>query len=133
MTAARTGAADAVQALLDHHADVNAKETTRGQTALMWAAGEGHVETIKALVARGADLKTRENGGWTAFLFAAREGQIDAVRALLALGADVNETLVPPAGGRGRGRYPEVAAGVAGAPPARGPAAPPGGPSALVL
>jgi ankyrin repeat protein len=135
LTAARTGAVDAVNALLAHGAEVNAKETVRAQTPLMWAAGEGHVEAIKALLARGADLKARDNGGWTAFLFAVREGQLDAVRALVALGADVNEMLLSPAGGRGRGRYAGAAAGVAGAPPARGrgPAAPAGGPSALAL
>lgn len=133
MTAARTGAVDAVNALLTHGAQVNAKETVRAQTPLMWAAGEGHVETMKALVARGADMKTRDNGGWTAFLFAVREGQLDAVRTFVALGADVNEMLLPPSGGRGRGRYAGAAAGVAGAPPARGPAAPAGGPSALGL
>ena len=38
MTAARTGNADAVQALVAHGADVNAREGWRGQTALMWAA-----------------------------------------------------------------------------------------------
>lgn len=133
MTAARTGAVDGVNALLTHGAQVNAKETVRAQTPLMWAAGEGHVETIKALVARGADMKTRDNGGWSAFLFAVREGQLDAVRTFVALGADVNEMLVPPSGGRGRGRYVGAAAGVAGAPPARGPEALAGGPSALGL
>jgi ankyrin repeat protein len=136
MTAARTGIADAVNALLAHGADVNAKETTHGQNALMWAAGEGHVEAIKTLLAHGADMKVRDSGGWSAFLFAVREGQIDAVRAMVALGADVNEALIPPAGGRGRGRYgAPVVAGDPAAPAARGrgPATPPGGPSALVL
>ena len=40
MTAARTGKVDAVKVLLAHGADVNFKESRRGQTALMWAAAE---------------------------------------------------------------------------------------------
>ena len=38
MLAAAAGNADAVKALLDHGADVNAKETVKGETALMFAA-----------------------------------------------------------------------------------------------
>ena len=44
MTAARTGVPAAVKALLAHGADVNAKESWRGQSALMWAAAEGHAD-----------------------------------------------------------------------------------------
>ena len=42
MEASRTGNVDAMKVLLDHGADVNAKETLRGTTPLMWAADEGH-------------------------------------------------------------------------------------------
>ena len=38
MTAVDNGHIDAVSALLEHGADVNAKESRGGQTALMWAA-----------------------------------------------------------------------------------------------
>src|SRR5438034_9744332 len=38
MTAARTGKIEAVKALLSHGAVVDAKESRRGQTAVMWAA-----------------------------------------------------------------------------------------------
>ena len=40
MLAARAGNAGAVKALLDRDATVNAREKTRGQTGLMWAAAE---------------------------------------------------------------------------------------------
>jgi ankyrin repeat protein len=110
MTAARTGIPAAVKTLLAYGADVNAKETWRGQTALMWAAAEGHAETIQLLLEAGAQINARSNTGWTALLFAAREGQIAAVKTLLAGGADVNETLLArPGRGRGAG-----AAGVGG-------------------
>ena len=47
--------------LLDHGADVNAKETLRGTTPLMWAADEGHAAAVKLLIERGADIKARSN------------------------------------------------------------------------
>ena len=46
----------------------------RAQTALMWAAAEGHDDVIRALVAKGADLAARSKNGFTPLLFAAREG-----------------------------------------------------------
>ena len=49
MTAARTGNADAVKVLLDHGANVNAKEKTLGETALMWAAAENHADAAREL------------------------------------------------------------------------------------
>ena len=59
--ASRTGKVDAMKVLLDHGADVNAKETLRGTTALMWAADEGHAPAIQLLIQRGADIKARSN------------------------------------------------------------------------
>src|SRR5262249_43448714 len=91
---------------LDHGANVNAKESWRGQTALMWAAAEGNSEVIKLLLAHGADTKIRSNGAFTAFLFAVREGRIPAVKTFLELGADLNESLLVrrrPGGGGGGG------------------------------
>ena len=61
MEASRTGNVDAIKVLLDHGADVNAKETLRGTTPLMWAADEGHAPAIQLLIQRGADIKARSN------------------------------------------------------------------------
>jgi len=52
MTAARTGSAEAVKLFLDRGADPNSKETTNGETALMWAAATGNLEMVKLLVQR---------------------------------------------------------------------------------
>ena len=42
--------------LLDRGADVNAKDLTNGQNALMFAAANGRTEVVKLLVSRGAEL-----------------------------------------------------------------------------
>ncbi|MEQ1908517.1 MAG: ankyrin repeat domain-containing protein, partial [Vicinamibacterales bacterium] len=68
----------------------------RGQTALMWAAAEGHVETVEALITAGADFRTPLDSGFTPLLFAVREGKIAVVRTLLKAGANVNETVKRP-------------------------------------
>ena len=101
MTAARTGARSVVTALLSHGARADAKDDRRGQSALMWAAAEGHAAIVEDLIAAGADFRTRLASGFTPLLFAVREGRLDVVRVLLKAGADVNEAI--PTEGRRRG------------------------------
>ncbi len=55
MTAAASGSGAAVEMLIDHGAEVNAREGAHGQTALMFAAALGRAESIQALLAHGAD------------------------------------------------------------------------------
>ncbi|MCH7687400.1 MAG: ankyrin repeat domain-containing protein [Planctomycetes bacterium] len=93
MIAARTGKPESVHALLSHGAKPNLRENWRGQTALMWAAAEGHVTTLETLIKAGANRETRSKGGFTAFLFAVRQGRIGVVRSLRTAGADVNQRL----------------------------------------
>lgn len=102
MTAARTGALASVKALVSRGASVDSKDERRGQTALMWAAAEGHADVVQALIDADADFGTRVPSGFTPLLFAVREGRIDVVRVLLKAGADVNET-IPADAGRRRG------------------------------
>ena len=115
MSCARTGSADALAALFDHGANnVNAREESHGQTALMWAAAQKNPAAVQVLLAHGADVHARStthllpvslgNGnpfeeytmqpqrGSTPLLFAARNGRIENARLLLDAGADVNET-----------------------------------------
>ena len=112
MTAARTGNADVVAALLDRGAIINAQESQLGETALMWAASENHAAVVKLLTARGADVNLRSNsltfpkdrfglegvltilprGNWTALMYAARDGAPEAAAALLDAGAEINAT-----------------------------------------
>jgi len=84
-----------MQVLYRAGANVNAKESWHGQTALMWAAASNHPAAIETLKELGADFSIRSDGGFTALLFAVREGALEAVQTLLRLGADVNDTIQP--------------------------------------
>ena len=91
--AARNDRVDALRALVEHGARVDA-DVYRG-TALAWAAATGRVAAIEALVALGADVDARGTFGGlehgsavTALHLAAQSGKTEAVRALLAAGAD---------------------------------------------
>ncbi len=120
MTCANTGTLEAVRALLDNGANVNAAESTQLQTALMWAAAERYPEVVALLIERGANvhavsklipeaepfhvetpgsmglnfahtLRFREyTGGFTALLFAAQQGDVESARLLLDAGADID-------------------------------------------
>jgi ankyrin repeat protein len=111
MTAARTGNLSVVRALVAAGADVNAQERTHSQTALMWAAGENHVDVVRLLLDHGARTSARTParvnrsvratreccasnyvGGFTPLLFAAQQGHLETARLLLSRGADINET-----------------------------------------
>ena len=95
MVAARTGVVDSVTALLRHGADagIDAREGWRGQTALMWAAAEGHAAVVAPLAAAGADVDARSGGGFTPLAFAVRAGHGDTVEALIEVGANVDLVL----------------------------------------
>ena len=93
MVAARTGVVHSIVSLLEHGADPSARESWRGQTALMWAAAERHADVVGPLVAAGADVDGRSDAGFTPLMFAARLGHVETVDALLDAGADIHQTL----------------------------------------
>jgi ankyrin repeat protein len=103
MTCAGSGSAEAVRALIARGAEVNVTEPRQNQTALMWAAAEGHGHVVRTLIEHKADLQARTKKGFTALHFAAREGRLDIARLLLAAGMDVNSRSRPDGSEKGRG------------------------------
>ena len=102
---------EAVKALLARGAKPDARER-RGQTALMWAAAEGHTAVVRALIEAGADINATLDSGFTPFFFAVREGHLDTVRAFLAAGVDVNAMMQRrESGPAARARYKPVGKG----------------------
>ena len=86
LLAARGGYTATVDALLAANANVNARSKF-GDSALMAAALNGHLDLVKKLRSRGAEL---EGPGWTPLIYAATGGQDAVINYLLAEGANIN-------------------------------------------
>ncbi len=110
MLASSLGSLKIAQLLIARGANVNAVESFRGQTALMWAAAEDHPDVVDLLLAHHADVKLRakdddwprqmtsepraqfrQTGGLTALLYATRSGCYRCAVAIVKAGADVNQ------------------------------------------
>jgi ankyrin repeat protein len=85
-TAARNGYRATVDVLLAAKAKVGAKNRV-GDTPLMGAALNGHLEIVRKLRTQGADLDPH---GWTPLIYAATGGHDDVVTYLLDQGANIN-------------------------------------------
>jgi ankyrin repeat protein len=109
MLAARTGNVAVARLLVQHGADVNQRESYRDQSAVMWAAAQGHTDMVAFLVSQKADLTVqaqdnewmtqisseprvqyRPTGGLTPLLYAARAGCLGCVTSMVQAGADVD-------------------------------------------
>ena len=71
-----------VDALLAAKANVNARSAV-GDSAIMAAALNGHLDIVKKLRARGAEIN---HAGWTPLIYAATGGQDAVIEYLLAEG-----------------------------------------------
>ncbi|KAF5363277.1 hypothetical protein D9756_000056 [Leucocoprinus leucothites] len=78
-----------LQATLTAASQINAINSD-GQTALHYAAENGHSETVRCLAELGADLSTEDADGRTALHFSAENGHSETVRCLAELGANLN-------------------------------------------
>ncbi len=75
LIAASYGFHPIVTLLAEAGADVNARETTSGKTALFYLIPSGNVTTIKLLLDKGAKIDMSDNAGDTPLLLAKRLGQ----------------------------------------------------------
>ncbi|CAE7287524.1 ANK1 [Symbiodinium natans] len=82
MYAAKHGYREAVQALLDHRAEVETEDED-GFTPLMWAARFGHPEVVEILLEHGARVEAQNPSGWTSLSLAVTFDHPEVVHALL--------------------------------------------------
>lgn len=115
--AAVNGNAALLQILLEAGADPMATVLENGETPLMFAARSGNPDSVAVLLDAGADIEAREDyRGSNALLWAAEQNHADVVQLLIERGVNVNarsKTIIT------EGR--------------RGPSAPTGGLTALML
>ncbi len=67
-----------------------AAEEPHGASALVTAAGNGNLETVKSLLKKGVDVNFKAEDGSTALMRAASNGDVEMTRFLLSKGADVS-------------------------------------------
>ena len=94
LEAAQLGDSEAVQALLDSGANVEARDFEFEATPLMVAAGQGHLDIVRTLLGAGADVDASDKDGWTALMWAAQGDWVDVSRLLLTTGADVDTSAI---------------------------------------
>ena len=90
--AAMKGSRDAVRALLQRGADVNAPQVD-GTTALHWAVRQDDLELAAWLIAAGARVSTANRDGATPMQLAALNGNGPMLELLIKAGADPNARL----------------------------------------
>ncbi|MHC4251452.1 MAG: ankyrin repeat domain-containing protein, partial [Planctomycetota bacterium] len=88
--AAQRGDAEVVRKCLAEGVAVDARVSRWKRTALGQAAGGGHTEVVKLLLAAGADVNAGDVDGQTPLHHAVSEGCLEDVELLIEAGANVN-------------------------------------------
>ena len=83
---AYSGSSDAIDALIEHGVDVNARQAIYEGTALIVAAWQGDVDLVHHLLDLGADPTLTTNDGTTASKWARVGGDQDLANLLVTLG-----------------------------------------------
>ncbi|MEW6542805.1 MAG: ankyrin repeat domain-containing protein [Nitrospirota bacterium] len=90
LTAAGSGDTKAVLDALGEGTDVNAAVPLVGTRALTLAAAHGHLDTVRALLDKGADVNASDLTGWTPLHAAAYKGDPEVIQLLVEKGALVS-------------------------------------------
>ena len=88
--AAQSGNTAAILDLLKKGLDVNARDDQDGRTILMHATWFGHIDVMRILIDKGADVNAKNKNGATALILAADKGNAEIVSFLIDKGADFN-------------------------------------------
>jgi len=90
MQAAADGQLRHVKLLIKAGANLLAIDTDYGDTALTWAANQGHAECVRELLAASVDANSANWYGWCGLVYAATYNHPECIRELLAAGADIS-------------------------------------------
>jgi ankyrin repeat protein len=90
LRAVHAGDVKTVAGYLDKGLDPNTTDSV-GLTLLMNASRLGHVELVKLLIARKANVALRSPHGDTALMYASLKGQLAVAQVLITHGAKVNQ------------------------------------------
>jgi len=89
--AARFERPEVIKLLLEHGADLSARNPGGNRTALFPAAWAGNVAVAEVLIVAGADVGAKDSYGLTALQLAAEAGQKEAAELLIAHGARIDD------------------------------------------
>ena len=70
--------------MLEHKADIEAKDKKEGMTALVLAAEKGHADAVRVLLEHKADIKAKDGWGRTAMQYASALHRSEVVKVLKA-------------------------------------------------
>ncbi|EXA36468.1 hypothetical protein FOQG_11195 [Fusarium oxysporum f. sp. raphani 54005] len=87
--AAANGKNTILQILTDKGTDLEVRNPDNRYTALIYAAGYGHISAVNWLLTKGATIEARDKDGNTALLVAAYNGHATIASLLVDKGADV--------------------------------------------
>jgi len=77
--------------ILNNGYDVNEKEPLKEATLLHYASHNGHIDLVKLLIERGADVNAKDIKGYTPLFAASARGHREVAEILLDNGANVHE------------------------------------------
>ena len=79
-----------IKILLECGASTHNTTGITGRTPLHKAASNGHIETVKLLISKGADVNIKDENGWTPLHLATLNRHLKLVKLLVSKGANIN-------------------------------------------
>lgn len=85
------GKIDEIQKAIMAGGNINVRDGSAGNTALMWACFNGHIDAVKYLISKGAKINTiSRDKNKTPLLMGVYSGRYDIVEYLIIKGAKIN-------------------------------------------
>ncbi|MEJ6950468.1 ankyrin repeat domain-containing protein [Natronospora cellulosivora (SeqCode)] len=92
INASNKGDLELVKQLFDKNIDIDYQCKENGNTALILASKNGHIDVVEYLLSQGADINRVNNLSYPAIWYAANEGHFTIVDLLLEYNVNINKT-----------------------------------------